>query len=335
MKRIVFVALSAMAILTIACSQMPEKKSSSKVSSPSLFVAEEGFVDAHGVLIYYKALGRGQPLVVLHGGPGASHDYFLPYLLPLVRRNRVIFIDERGSGRSQKLENPAAYTVENMAEDVEAVRQGLELGKISLLGHSCGGVLAQAYALKYPENLTHLILCSTFHSTKKMNEVFKKMKEKMAPELRARIEKMEKAGLFGHGKEYEKNRYISEYMVASWGEGYFPYLYQNHPDPNYDPNSNGNFAWDLYREMWGSNGEFVIDGNMTSVEYTDRLSSIQVPTLIIVGDHDECDPSLSQEMHEKIAGSNLVILPKSGHMTFVDQPSLFLSAVDEFLHPVK
>jgi len=334
-KRIVFVALSAMAILTIACSQMPEKKSSSKVSSPSLFVAEEGFVDAHGVLIYYKALGRGQPLVVLHGGPGASHDYFLPYLLPLVRRNRVIFIDERGSGRSQKLENPAAYTVENMAEDVEAVRQGLELGKISLLGHSCGGVLAQAYALKYPENLTHLILCSTFHSTKKMNEVFKKMKEKMAPELRARIEKMEKAGLFGHGKEYEKNRYISEYMVASWGEGYFPYLYQNHPDPNYDPNSNGNFAWDLYREMWGSNGEFVIDGNMTSVEYTDRLSSIKVPTLIIVGDHDECDPSLSQEMHEKIAGSNLVILPKSGHMTFVDQPSLFLSAVDEFLHPVK
>ena len=333
MKRIVFVVLSAMAILTSACSQMPEKKSSSKVSSPSLFVAEEGFVDAHGVLIYYKALGRGQPLVVLHGGPGASHDAFLPYLLPLVRRNRVIFIDERGSGRSQKLEDPAAYTVENMADDVEAVRQGLGLGKISLLGHSYGGVLAQAYALKFPENLTHLILCSTFHSTKKMNEVCKKMKEKMAPELRARIEKMEKAGLFGHGKEYEKNRYVAEYMVAAWGEGYFPYLYQNHPNPNYDPKSEGNIAWDLYREMWGSKGEFVIDGNLTSVEYTDRLSSIKAPTLITVGDHDECDPSLSQEMHEKIAGSKLVILPKSGHMTFVDQPSHFLSAVDEFLHP--
>jgi proline iminopeptidase len=334
-KRIVLVTLSAMVILNIACNQMSEKKSSSKVASPSSFVTEEGFVDAHGVLIYYKALGKGQPLVVLHGGPGASHDYFLPYLLPLIRRNRVIFIDERGSGRSQKLENPSAYTIENMAEDVEAVRQGLELGKINLLGHSCGGVLAQAYALKYPDNLTHLILCSTFHSTKKMNEVFKKMKEKMAPELRARIEKMEKAGLFGQGKEYEKNRYTSEYMVAAWGEGYYPYLYQNHPDPNYDPSSNGNFAWDLYREMWGSNGEFVIDGNMISVEYTDQLSSIKVPTLIIVGDHDECDPSLSQEMHEKIAGSNLVILPKSGHMTFVDQPSLFLSAVDEFLHPAK
>ena len=335
MKRIVFLSLGLMAIFIIACNKKSDKKESSKISSSTLFVEKEGFIDAHGVLIYYKALGRGQPLVILHGGPGASHDYFLPYLLPLMRSNRVIFIDERGSGRSQKLENPAAYTVENMVEDVESVRQGLELGKINLLGHSCGGVLAQAYALKYQENLTHLILCSTFQSTKKMNGVFKKMKEKMAPELRARIEKMEKTGLFGHGKGYEKNRYTSEYMIAAWGEGYFPYLYQNHPDPNYDPMSNGIMAWDVYREMWGSSGEFIIDGNLISVEYTDRLSSIKVPTLITVGDHDECNPLLSQEMHEKIAGSTLVIFPNSGHMTFVDQPSLFLAAVDDFLHPGK
>ena len=92
--------------------------------------------------------------MILHGGPGASHDYFLPYLLPLARKNRLIFIDERGSGRSQKIENTEAYTVENMVEDVEAVRQVLELGKISLLGHSYGGVLAQAYVLKYQENLS-------------------------------------------------------------------------------------------------------------------------------------------------------------------------------------
>jgi len=82
--------------------------------------------------------------MILHGGPGASHDYFLPYLLPLALKNRLIFIDERGSGRSQKIENSSAYTVENMVEDVEEVRQELHLGKISLLGHSYGGVLAQA-----------------------------------------------------------------------------------------------------------------------------------------------------------------------------------------------
>jgi proline iminopeptidase len=335
MKKIITVMLSAVVLLALGCDKNSGGKNSSKIPSSNLFAVEEGFIDSHGVMIYYEAFGRGEPLVILHGGPGASHDYFLPYLLPLALNNRLIFIDERGSGRSQKIENSSAYTVENMVEDVEAVRQELELGKISLLGHSCGGVLAQAYALKYQENLSHLILCSTFHSTKKMNEVLKNIMGKMAPELRIRIEKMEKAGLYGHGMDYEKNRYTSEYMIAAWGEGYFPYLYQNHPDPNYDPIANGNMAWDVYREMWGSNGEYVIDGNLASVEYGDRLSTIKVPTLITAGDNDECDPSLSREMNGKIAGSKLVILPKSGHMTFVDQPSLFISAVDEFLHPGK
>jgi proline iminopeptidase len=90
-------------------------------------------------------------------------------------------------------------------------------------------------------------------------------------------------------------------------------------------------AWDVYREMWGSNGEFVIDGNLKSVEYADRLKTITVPTLISVGDHDECAPSLSREMHGLIKGSKLAVLPESGHMTFVDQPKLFLDSVLDFL----
>jgi len=334
MKKYIYAILSAIILLAAGCSSNSDKKNSSEISS-DLFKVEEGFVDAHGVMIYYKTFGKGEPLMILHGGPGASHDYFLPYLLPLARKNRLIFIDERGSGRSEKIENSSAYTVENMVEDVEAVRKELNLGRISLMGHSCGGVLAQAYALKYQENLSHLILCSTFHSTKRMNEVLKNIKEKMAPDLRNRIEKMEKAGLFGHGMGYEKNRYTAEYMIAAWGEGYFPYLYQNHPDPDYDPVANGNMAWDVYREMWGSNGEYIIDGNLVSAEYGDRISTIKVPTLITAGDNDECAPSLSHEMNEKISGSKLVIFPRSGHMTFVDQPALFISAIDEFLHPVK
>ncbi len=335
MKRKIYILLSAIAIIAVACNPISNQKSTPKNSTKANLKIEEGFVDANGVLIYYKTLGQGQPLLILHGGPGASHDYFLPYLLPLARTNRLIFIDERGSGQSQKLEDPSGYTVENMVEDVEAVRQVLDLGKISLLGHSFGGVLAQAYALKYPENLSHLILCSTFHSTSKMNEVFVKIKENMTPELRDRIDKMEKEGLYGHGKDYEKNRYTPDYMTAAWGEGYFQYLYQNHPDANYDPVANGTMSWDLYREMWGSHGEFVIDGNLKSAEYADRLSKITVPTLITVGDHDECAPSLSEEMHQEIKGSKLVIFPESGHMTFVDQPNLFISTVNEFLNPSK
>lgn len=121
-------------------------------------------------------------------------------------------------------------------------------------------------------------------------------------------------------------------MEAAWGEGYFPYLYQRRPDPNFDPAQAGNMAWDVYRMMWGSNGEFVIDGNLKSVEYADRLSKIRVPTLITVGDHDECAPSLSREMKRLIPNSRLEVIPKSGHMTFVDQPDLFIRVTDEFLH---
>src|SRR5438132_7264695 len=217
-----------------------------------------------------------------------------------------------------------------MVEDVEMVRTSLNLGKINLLGHSYGGALAQAYALKYQRNLSHLILASTWSSTITMNQVLLQMKQNMAPELRERIDRMEAAGLFGDGKEYEKNRYTAEYMIAAWGEGYFPYLYQNRPDPNYDPIGQGTSAWDLYREMWGEHGEFVIDGNLKSVEYTDRLASIKVPTLIVVGDHDECDPSLTQVMHDKIDDSTLLLLPKAGHMTVVDQTALCNAGVDEF-----
>jgi len=147
-------------ILLICLAQALLAQPAAKTKSPSanVYPIREGFVDAHGVLIYYWEIGRGTPLMVVHGGPGASHDYFLPYLLPLARYNRLIFIDERGSGKSEKLDDVSQYTVENMVEDCEAVRLALGLGKISLLGHSYGGVVAQAYALKYQKNLSHLIL---------------------------------------------------------------------------------------------------------------------------------------------------------------------------------
>jgi len=302
-------------------------------SSPSnLYPMQEGFVDSHGALIYYKAVGQGAPLMIVHGGPGASHEYLLPYLLPLMRTSRLIFIDERGSGRSSKLEDVKQYTIGNMVEDIEAVRQTLDLDKISLLGHSFGGALVQGYAFKYQKNLSHLILGSTFASTRELNEALAKMKANMDPKDRERVNALETAGLFGKGEVWEHGRYSEEYAKLAWGKGYFPYIYHNQPDPNYDPlSSNTSTAWDVYREMWGSDGEFIVDGNLREVEYVDRLSEIKVPTLVIVGEHDESDPKMSKEMHEKIAGSQLVILPNSGHMTFVDQTELFLKAVQDFL----
>lgn len=303
-----------------------------RAQAPSaVYPVQQGYVDANGVMIFYVEFGQGAPLVVLHGGPGADHTYFLPWLLPLARTHRLIFIDERGSGQSERLQDVTQYTIENMADDVEAVRVALHLGKIDLLGHSCGGVLAEAYALKYQQNLNHLILNSTFASTKEMNAVLAREKAHMPPDKLKRLDQLEQAGLFGKGAPWEHGRYAAEYETLAWGWGYFPFLYGARPDPSYVPESNAPTNWDLYREMWGSHGEFVIDGNLKEVEWVDRLHTIHVPTLIVVGDHDECDPSLSKEMHEKIAGSKLVILPNSGHMNFIDQPDMWQKAVGGFL----
>lgn len=297
----------------------------------SVYPQQDGFVDAHGVLIYYVSFGTGSPLVIVHGGPGNDHTYFLPWLLPLARTHRLIFIDERGSGRSQRLQDTSLYTVEAMVDDVEDVRVALNLGKISLLGHSYGGVLAQAYALKYQQNLSHLILNSTFPSTRQMNEVLAREKSQMPADKLKRLNELEQAGLFGKGEAWGHGRYPEEYEKLAWGPGYFPFLYGARPDSTYDPVSGAPSNWELYRVMWGSHGEFVIDGNLKSVEYVDRLPTIHVPTLIMAGDHDECDPALSREMHEKIAGSVITILPNSGHMNFVDQPDLWQKTVEGFL----
>src|SRR5262249_45389071 len=199
------------------------------------YATQEGFVDSHGALIYYMSVGQGAPLMIVHGGPGASHEYFLPHLLPLMRTNRLIFIDERGSGKSSKFEDPHEYTVANMVEDIETVRQALGLGKISLLGHSFGGPLVEAYAFKYQQHLSHLILASTFASTRELNQALAKMKASMSDRDRQRLDAMESAGLFGQGGPWEQSRYTEAYAKLAWGVGYFPYLYQNHPDPNFDP----------------------------------------------------------------------------------------------------
>jgi len=292
----------------------------------------EGFIDASGVMLYYKIIGSGAPLVILHGGPGAEHSYFLPYLLPLARTHQLIFMDERGSGRSQRLEDVHQYTAETMADDVESLRTALHLGKIDLLGHSCGGVLAQAYALKYQQNLNHLILTGTFASTSALNKVLATLRDKMPEPQHQRLLELEKAGLYGKGQPWERNRYSAEYASLAWGTGYFPALYGARPDANYDPSTgNAPTNWELYREMWGSDGEFAVTGNLKEVEWVSRLPTIHVPTLVMVGDHDEVAPSLARQIQAAIPNAQLYVSPNSGHMEFVDQPILFNKTVDTFL----
>ena len=90
----------------------------------------EGYVEGGGASIYFKTLGRGVPLLLLHGGPGADHSDFLPALQPLARRCQLVLIDERGSGRSERLEDPKGYTLNHMVKDIERVRRHLKLPRL-------------------------------------------------------------------------------------------------------------------------------------------------------------------------------------------------------------
>ena len=299
--------------------------------APQIYPTKEGFLDVHGLFVYYTETGKGAPLIVLHGGPGATHNYFLPYLLPLARWNRLIFMDERGSGRSGKLQDPSGYTVDQMAEDVEALRRALGLRRINLLGHSFGGVVAQAYALRYPRNLSHLILASTFDSTTELNRVLAGAKARIDPAHLKRIEELEKEGLYGKGEPWEHGRYPLEYiqLVNSWF--YYPTFYEDRTTANFNPSAFG-VAWDVYREMAGSDGEFVNDGNLKSVEFAQRLKSLEVPTLVIAGEDDALTMDILREIHANIAGSSFLVLPRSKHFTFIDQPDLFNAAVTRFVH---
>ncbi len=115
MKSVTRLAAFALSVASVAfTSAAAYGQQQSTGPGPAVYPEQSGYVLANGVFIYYTSFGKGDPLVVVHGGPGADHTYFLPYLVPLARTHRLIFIDERGSGRSQKLQDISSYTVENM-----------------------------------------------------------------------------------------------------------------------------------------------------------------------------------------------------------------------------
>ncbi len=261
--------------------------------------------------------------MLLHGGPGSTHDYFLPWVLPLARDRQLVFIDERGSGKSQRLEDHRQYNLENMAADVEAVRVALGLGQIDLLGHSFGGILAQEVAIRYPANIRRLILASTGSSAARVNEDFRIIKASLDPKLRARIEALEASGIIGpDGAQLQEYRQLADQAEA-------PYSYFVRP-PAWSE-SGGSLGWDVLNTMWGAKSDFHIDGNLMGFDFTPGLRKLKIPALVIYGDHDMVSDATARESHEALAGSLLVEIPRSAHMTMVDQNAAFNDAVARFL----
>jgi proline iminopeptidase len=133
--------------------------------SPNRFVArrapDEGFVRTDHAQLYYREIGTGQPILVIHGGPDFNHNYLLPEMDRLASQFRLLYYDQRGRGRSAKGVRADEVTIQSEIDDIECLRRHFKLESMALLGHSWGGLLAMEYATRHPARVSHLVLMNT------------------------------------------------------------------------------------------------------------------------------------------------------------------------------
>lgn len=283
---------------------------------------QNGHVNSDGVKLYYESIGEGEPLFLLNGGPGFPHDY-LQELRALSSDARLIFYDQRGTGNSNKADT-ATYTIEHNVNDLENLRRALNIEKFQLFGHSWGGILAQAYILKYPERVTKLILADTFSSCADCNATLARMLNAVPLETRAVIETCEQEGIYANG-----DMYSAEYQAAL-DVAYEP-VNMTPPLPEYLQNSFAKIAYDVYRAMWGDESEFRVTGTLSDFDYFPRLGEIRVPTLVIVGASDMPTIEMAERTARAIPNARLEIFQHSRHFPFLEESEKFFRVVREFL----
>jgi proline iminopeptidase len=283
----------------------------------------EGFIAGAGASIYYKTLGRGIPLLLLHGGPGADHSEFLPALKPLARRCQLVLIDERGSGRSERVADSKRYTLDWMVKDIERVRKHLKLPQLVVLGHSFGGILAQAYAVRHPKRLLGLVLAGTGSSGQSVNADFRRIRQRLPARLRARLARHERAGIFQPDGAYQK-----DYAAAS-AQALAPYMYAKTPPARLkNPPAVG---MEVLREMWVRRSDFRIDGNLKGFDFTHSLARVKAPSLVVIGDRDLVSTATADISRASLPRATLVVMAESAHMMFIDQTIRFNRLLEEFL----
>lgn len=282
-----------------------------------------GFITSNGLKLYYEVEGEGYPLVLLSGGPGFSHEYFEP-LRALVSDVQVIFFDQRGTGQSDKA-NPQDYTVEANIEDLERLRQELQLEPLIVFGHSWGGMLAQAYLLKYPAHVSKLILADTFSSVADVNTILTRMRNAVPEATRAIYDRYEQEGLYKN-----RDRYPDEYQAAL--ELAYAPVFRDVPSPKYLRGMFSKVAYDVYRAMWGEESEFKITGTLATFDVTDRLHTIRVPTLVIVGAYDMPTVAMAQKIAQSIPNARLEVFEHSHHFPFIEETEKFLNVMQQFIH---
>ena len=262
-----------------------------------------------GVSIFVEEVGEGFPLIVLHGGPGLDHSMFRPYLDPLADEFRLLYVDERGQGRSERVD-PATLSLDVFARDVDLLAEAFGLERFALLGHSFGAIVATKHAIELGKAAAYVISGGGDSSDAMMTDVEASFAE-MGDAAEAIAESWEQE------KTVETEDEVRQLLRVQ-----MPFHFAGEPPPGYCDETV--FSPEVLRHF-ANNGYGDFD-------YAPDLGRVSAPTLVIVGEQDRtATPRAARVLHEGIPGSALVVVPDVGHMSFVEAPESYLGAVRTFL----
>ena len=292
---------------------------------------QEGTIPFSGYETWYRVVGEGDepgkfPLVCLHGGPGAAHDYLESLAAMADTGRRVIFYDQLGCGRSAIPESkPEMWTVQLYIDELNAVRRALGLDRMHLLGQSWGGMLGMEYALTQPRGLESLMIASSPASMIQWVAEANRLRQDLPPDVQQTLLRHEAAGSVD-SPEYK----------AAMAVFYARHVCRVDPMPEYVQRS---FAAidrnpEVYYTMNGPS-EFHVVGALKNWDIIPRLGEIRVPTLVTSGRYDEATPLIAGTVHTGVPGSRWVIFEASSHMAHAEEPERYQQVLDEFLAEVE
>ncbi len=287
----------------------------------------EGFITlTNGYRVWYRRQedrshedGDATPLLLLHGGPGAGHDYLEP-LGRLSATRPVVFYDQLGCGKSDRPDDTKLWTLERFVEEVDEVRDALALDTVHLLGQSWGGWLAIEYMLGKPTGIKRLVLASTSASIPQFAAETRRLRKALPADVQETLDRYETLGDYHH-PDYE----------AAVEVFYRNYLCRLPEWPDCLLRTGVNVEGNPVYETINGPNEFTTIGNLKDWDRSERLGEIQVPTLVTVGRYDELTPACAETLQRGIPNAELVVFEQSAHLAHIEEESRYLEVVSAFL----
>lgn len=286
----------------------------------------EGYMPYFEYKTYYRIVGEctgnKKPLVLLHGGPGSTHNYF-EVLDKLAKNGRaVIMYDQLGCGLSSTPSRPDLWNAKTWVDELIQLRKHLGLDEIHLLGQSWGGMQAIQYACDYkPDGIKSYILSSTLPSASIWEKEQRRRVSYLPKEMQIAIAQAEKTNDYS-SKEYQIAE--AEFMIRHCAGEITP----DSPECLRRPKVSGT---ESYITAWGQN-EFCPSGTLKNFDFTKDIEDIQEPCLIISGLLDLCSPLIAKTMYDKIPNSEWELFEYSRHMPFVEENDKYIKALNKWLN---